>query len=321
MYKLLKFNRLHLLLLSIALASLLGAAPAAAETTPAIAAENAAVIVADTDAADTAESNAENAAEEGVSRPITQIYMLEAGGASALDTYLSPLRYHGASLALAGTWSKALPWMADSWLMRFDTRLAFERMLNPAQTAMELGFDFSFSWEAAWRHTFPSRLSVTAGASADIGAGALYLPRNSNNPASAKADIGISLAASASYPVRIGKLHVLISDHVKLPTLSAFFSPAFGEPYYEIYLGNHSGLVHAGWWGNHFGIDNLLTFDLDLGPSALRLGYRYHLQSSWVNHINTQLQQHSFVIGWIPHGIGLKPSKPKRKSMIINSLY
>lgn len=256
-----------------------------------------------------------------VSRPITQIYMLEGGGSSALDTYLSPLRYHGFNLALAGTWSKALPWMHDSWLMRFDMRLAFQRLLNPAHTALELGFDFRFSWEAAWRHTFANRLSLTAGASADIGAGVLYLPRNSNNPASAKADLGISLAASLAYPFRIGRLNVLVSDHVSLPTLSVFFSPEYGETYYEIYLGNHKGLAHCGWWGNHFGIDNMLTFDLDIGPSALRLGYRYDLRSSWICHINTQLQSHSFIIGWIPGGIGLRPRKPSHKAQVINSLY
>ena len=62
-----------------------------------------------------------------VERPITQASMFEAGGKSALDTYLSPLRYHGFYTSLSGRWSKALPWMDNSWLMRFDSRIGLDR--------------------------------------------------------------------------------------------------------------------------------------------------------------------------------------------------
>ena len=256
-----------------------------------------------------------------VERPITQVYMFEAGGKSALDTYLSPLRYHGFHTSLSGRWSKALPWMDNSWLMRFDSRIGFSRMLNPAKNAQMLGFDTAFDWGAAWTCRFPTELMVSAGAAAGFNAGVLYLPRNSNNPASVKADIHLSLTASASFQFSIGHLPVLVSDEVSLPSLSAFFSPQYGETYYEIYLGNRSGLVHCGWWGNNFSITNLLAFDLDIGPSALRLGYRYSLNSSWVCHINTQIHTHSFVIGWIPHGIGLRKSIPSNLAIRINSLY
>lgn len=260
-------------------------------------------------------------AEERVERPVTQVYMLETGGKSVLDTYLSPLRYHGVNVALAGRWSKALPWMDNTWVMRFDSRFGLSRTLNPAKTAQMLGFDAGFAWGTGWTVRFPAGIRIMAGASAGINAGAFYLPRNSNNPVSVKADAGISLTASAAYPFRIGKLPVLVSDEVSLPTLSVFFSPQYGETYYEIYLGNRSGLAHCGWWGNRFSVDNLLSFDFDIGPSALRLGYRYSLGTSWICHINTQVHTHSFVVGWIPHGIGLRRARPSTDALIINSLY
>ncbi len=255
------------------------------------------------------------------SRPISQIYMLEIGGASALDTYLSPLRYHGGSVALSGQWCKALPWQENRWTMSFDARVGISSLLNPPGNARMLSTGLTFSWEAARRFTLPSKLSFTTGFTTDLNAGVLYLPRNSNNPASAKASLGIALTASMTYPFKMGKVPVLISDRIHLPSLSAFFSPAYGESYYEIYLGNHSGLAHCGWWGNHFGLDNLLAFDLDLGPSAFRLGYRFSLQSSWINHINTQLISNAFVIGWIPNGLGLRKTTPPQKAITINALY
>lgn len=256
-----------------------------------------------------------------VSRPVTQVYMLETGGRQSLETYLSPLVYKGVEIDLSGNWSKVLPWMQNSWVMNFDGRAGFSRLLNKPGTAAIYSIDGSFQWGAAWRTKIPGDIHVTAGGAAGISAGVSYLPGNSNNPANARADIYLALTASASRVFRLGRLPVLVSDRLSLPSLSLFFSPQYGETYFEIYLGNRSGLAHCGWWGNHFRIDNLLTFDLDIGPSALRLGYRFCAYTSWIENLNTHIYSHSFVIGWIPHGLGLKSSRPSEKAITIHSLY
>jgi len=261
------------------------------------------------------------ASGDGDSRVITQIYSFEAGAESALDTYLSPLRYHGFCIGLGGKWSKVTSWKNNSWMMDFDSRMHIGLMRNPARTSDMIDFRASFRWCAAYRFQLPDRVLLTAGVGAGINAGVVYLPGNGNNPASVKADAGIGLRGSVSWPFKIGKLDVLLSDEVYLPSLSMFFSPQFGETYYEIYLGNHDGLVRCGWWGNHFSVDNLLAFDLDIGPSALRLGYRFNAGTSWVSHINTQIVTNSFVIGWIPGGIGLHKTKASETVNKIVSLY
>lgn len=79
--------------------------------------------------------------------------------------------------------------------------------------------------------------------------------------------------------------------------VGAFFSPEYGETYYEIYLGNHAGLAHCGWWGNHFRIDNLLAADISLGTVALRVGYHLDFSSGKVHDIVTRHTTHSLVIG------------------------
>lgn len=108
----------------------------------------------------------------------------------------------------------------------------------------------------------------------------------------------------------------MISDQMSVPTLGAFFAPQYGETYYEIWLGNHNGLAHCGWWGNNFGIRNLLSVKLDFGRTAMEIGYQYERQSYWANSLNTVINTHQFVIGVIPHGLGLK-----RKSNINSPLY
>ncbi|MDE6108830.1 MAG: hypothetical protein K2F72_00910, partial [Muribaculaceae bacterium] len=70
-----------------------------------------------------------------------------------------------------------------------------------------------------------------------------------------------------------------------------------GELYYEIFLGNHSGLVHGAWPGNYFRLDNLATADLHLGNTVLRLGYACDVFSSKASGIVSRNVAHRFVLG------------------------
>ncbi len=251
------------------------------------------------------------------SRPVTQQYRLELGSGSAISTYLSPLRYTGSSYSFSGQWSKAFQKNPEHVVMQFNGAMTWRNMENPAKTASMIGLDAYFGWGIGFRQRFPNGLQITAGGSIDINGGCLYLIRNGNNPVTALASAGFDINASVSYKFNIGRLPVLVSDEIRLPAINAFFSPEYGETYYEIYLGNHKGLAHCGWWGNRFGIDNLLSIKLDFGRTAMEIGYRYDLQTYWANQLNTKVSAHRFVIGVIPHGLGLK----KREKNVNYSLY
>lgn len=254
---------------------------------------------------------------EDSSRPVTGLYALEFGSTNVKATYLSPLSYKGTQFSLSGAWSKALPFNPEAAVMQFDVNTDFCNLLNPAQTARMVGLIGEFSWDMQWRKQLPNDFQITLGGGIDILGGAYYLLRNSNNPVQAMANVSLMPVASASKHFRIGRLPVLISDRVKLPSLGCFFSSEYGETYYEIYLGNHKGLAHLGWWGNNFRIDNLLSVTLDFGRTAMTLGYRLNVNTQWANNLNTKIITNSFVIGVIPGGIGLK----KRPRMPQNSIY
>lgn len=253
---------------------------------------------------------------ESKSRSVVQEYRLEFGGGTARSTYLSPLRYSGKTLGISASWTKASQWSPENLIMQFDAALHMRDYLNPAHTASMLGFDGMFSWGMQWRKRLPYSLQLTAGGSLDIDAGCLYLTRNGNNPVTALASASLDINASLSWRFKIGRLPMLLSNRVRLPSLGAFFSPQYGETYYEIWLGNHKGLAHCGWWGNRFCIDNLLSLSLDFGRTAMEIGYRYDYRSSWACGISTALSTHSLVIGVIPHGLGIK-----RKARINSPLF
>ena len=244
--------------------------------------------------------------EKEVSRPVTGTYGLNIGRTSVLATYLSPLRYTGTQFSAYGNWSKAMPFNPENAVMTFDGSANFCNLLNPAKTARMVGLTADFSWDLSWRKRLPCNFQVTAGGGVNITGGAYYLLRNSNNPVQAIVNVSLMATASASYHFKIGRLPILVTDRVKIPSLGAFFCPEYGETYFEIYLGNHKGLAHCGWWGNNFQINNELTVTLDFGRTAMTVGYRVNAYNQWANNLNTKIVTNSFVIGVIPGGIGLK---------------
>ena len=234
--------------------------------------------------------------KEETSRPVTGVYSFELGRTSVLATYLSPLKYSGTQFSLSGSWSKALPFNPENAVMQFDAMANFCNLLNPPQTARMVGLTSGISWNMSWRKKLSGNFQFTLGGGLDIYGGAYYLLQNSNNPVQAMANFSLNLAVSVSKHIILGKLPLLITERVLLPSLGVFFCPGYGETYYEIYLGNHKGLAHAGWWGNNFRIKNLLSFTLDFGRTAMSIGYRFEAYTQWANNLNTKIFSNSLVI-------------------------
>lgn len=257
----------------------------------------------------------------GESRPVVSHYSLAIGRKNVQATYVSPLHYTGTSLAAAGLWQKAMPFAPQKAVMHFEGRLEWADLLNPAGTAQMIGLNAAFGWGMSWRHKLPHDLQLTAGGTLGLDGGAFYLLRNGNNPIQAMANVSLGLRGALSRPFRLGRLPVLVSNTLSVPSLSVFFSPQYGETYYEIYLGNHSGLVHAGWWGNNFRLADNLELTLDFGRTAMTVGYRYDLATQWANHLNTRIHTHSFVIGVVPGGIGLKKPRRPAAATTVSPLY
>ena len=250
-------------------------------------------------------------------RTIIGFYNIETGRKYALSTYLSPFSYSGTNFAVSGLWTKALPMNPEHLTMAFEGRVNFGSFLNKPKTARELDVHAGVSWSLLWNKRLENNFMVGGGGIAGLHGGMLYLTRNGNNPVSADFCLGLGLGGFASWHTTIGRLPILITERPSIPLVNCFFMPQYGEPYYEIYLGNRKGLVHCGWWGNHFALDNLLSVSLDFGKTAMQVGYRFSMQSVAANHLVSNMVNHAFVIGVIPGGLGLK----NKKKDTINPLY
>lgn len=257
-------------------------------------------------------------------RPVTAFYTLEAGSAHITDTYLTPIRYSGWTLGFGYDRWQAMKFDPGRWSMNLWMNLHIDRTENsPGNAAMwDLGLAFSWGMYRKWTLPVAGGLNVGAGGRLRADLGCLYLSRNGNNPASAKASATLDASVYAAKRIKVfGKL-LDLRYITSVPVIGAFFSPDYGELYYEIWLGNYKGLAHCAWWDRYFRWDNDVTADLHLGNTILTFGYRCNLLSTKINHINTRMVSHSFVFGLGGEWISLSPGKKlSADAKIISAIY
>lgn len=256
-------------------------------------------------------------------RPVNSAFMLEAGSSHLLDTYLSPLKYTGWQAAFSYQRIQAMKFSPAKWRQQLDLGIEISRGSNPARNASLLYGNLSASWAMSRLWKLPWRLRVTAGAIAGANLGGIYSNRNGNNPAALKADLSLGAMASLGWDLRLWRLPVGLRWQTSMPLAGVFFSPEYDELYYEIYLGNRHGLAHFGWPGNLFRWDNLVTADLRMGNTSLRVGFRSRIYSTEVNHITTRMFSYSFVLGVVTDWLSVSPrsSMPGRKGDNVEWAY
>lgn len=255
-------------------------------------------------------------------RPVLSAYTLEYGTARAADTYLTPLHYKGTHWALGYERMQAPRFDPRRWVTQLDARLQLDRTLNPARNAAMLGADINLAYTASWRlpRTLVPGLTLAFGGGPSITAGALALMRNGNNPVSARGAVTLDARATAAYSCMPLRVPVTLRWQVSTPLTGVFFSPDYGQLYYEIWLGERAGLVRGAWWGNYFGLDNYVTADIRLSGTALRVGYRGTLVSTSTRGIVTRSLNHAVVLGVAVEWLSLSPRTKLDKS-IISPLY
>lgn len=256
-------------------------------------------------------------------RPVISVYSLEVGSGHITDTYLSPLHYSGKGFALNYERLQAMKFDPERWTMRLNGRLGFEYTENTVRNASIWDLDIEFRWGMMRRFKLDKGWEAGIGGSTNINGGLFYNGRNSNNPVAAQAAWNINLSAQAVWHTSLLRKDVTFRYLVESPLTGIFFCPEYDELYYEIWLGNHSGLVHGAWPGNYFRLDNLLTADIRLGSTILRLGYNCRILSSKANEIVTQRITHTAVIGIASEWISLsaKGTKGLDKARVISALY
>lgn len=260
-------------------------------------------------------------------RPVLSAYSIEGGTSHLADTYLTPLHYDGWHVGLGYERMQAPGFNPENWVMQLSARVNFDDAQNPARNATMLNLEAEAAWSIMrrWKGAFgaPKALTLGIGPGTSLRGGVLYLNRNGNNPAAAKGDWTLNASGFAAYNFNIGKLPITLRYEAILPVTGVFFTPEYGQLYYEIWLGDTGGLAQMAWWGNYFRIDNLLTADLRLGGTTLRIGYHNDIISTKAHDIVSRRITHAFTFALVTEWTSLSSRKKVAQSdaRVISALY
>jgi len=237
-------------------------------------------------------------AQEETKLPLTyQSLSVGMGQSSAYDSYLSPLKYSGYTIGLAGERMKTTGLLKSRISTQHLFHLEFANTENPSKSANTYVGSVNYNYGMYYRFDPIQKLQLFAGLQGDALLGFVYNLRNGNNPANAKANLDLNVSGMAAYQFHIKRQAVQLRYQINVPFVGALFSPEFGQSYYEISLRDGNPLVHFAAWHNRFALRNIFSVELPLDFCTLRLSAMNWLYETRVNDLNTQLISNSIYVG------------------------
>ncbi len=261
------------------------------------------------------------AQEDEVPASVNAATLIGVGGYDLMDTYLTPgsrIPYRGWGIRILDERMKLTRLLSGRISRQQIVSADFSVTQNGAGTARALSGFLDYTLGYHYRFEPLPDLRLLAGASAHAMVGFVYGTRSSNNPASAKADVDVSVSAMALYHLKIKGYPFTLRYQLEVPFLGFLFSPHYGQSYYEIFdQGNTSGIIRFSSLHNKQAMKNYLTVDFPVGRFTFRAGYLNSLYYLDVNGIQSHIFSHSFMIGIVKEFISLggkKKSAPRHRS-------
>ena len=230
---------------------------------------------------------------------ITNTQMFGIGNVNTLDTYLSPEEYTGTELRYV---SHSIRENGSKLSRELIHQAQILSVHNRKENNNEIGgfYNFQYNWQYAlgkW-NVGEGELLLKAGGGIDTRLGFLYNTRNSNNPAQAYAQMNIAPNAVLAYRFRLGNIPFQLRYEVQSPLLGLTFSPNYGQSYYEIFTRNnydHNLVVTSPV--STPSLRQLLTIDITVRHTTVRLGYLGDYQQAKVNQLRQHVWSNLLVLG------------------------
>jgi hypothetical protein len=224
--------------------------------------------------------------------------MASIGSTSVYDTYLSPLEYKGNHIGMIYEQMSMTDLLNRRILAQHFLSLEMANTQNPSGTAGNYTGNLEYAYGLFYRFMPVHKIQFFAGMQADGLLGIIYNNRNGNNPVAGKVNLNLNVSGMASYKFRIKRQPLQLRYQLNIPVAGGLFSPQFGQSYYEIGLGNSQRLFHFASLHNQRIMRNLLSLELPLNSTIVRLSYMNWIYETQVNHLDTRIVSHSFCVGF-----------------------
>lgn len=257
-------------------------------------------------------------AQDSIYKPTNRATMLGIGGSKLVDTYLSPLMYNGLSMSVLHDRIAPTRFMQQKLVLQQQFQLQTAWSKNPSGTASTLLGEISYNANALYPILENRPLHILAGGGLDASLGGLYNSRNSNNPASLKTSINLQISVMAVYNWN----RCTFRWQLGAPFLGVFFSPHYGQSYYEIFsLDNTSDVVKLASLHNFLAWKNYFTVDVHLKKITFRIGYLGDYGKTKVNNLETKINTHQFMIGLATETLRFGGLKARNNKQLQSSFY
>ena len=223
-----------------------------------------------------------------------------AGFTNLLETYLSPAEYKGPEIRIMRE-SMRFTKLIDGHV---STQSLFQAQGSITHNKADNSNQYSLlaNWNYSWHYQFPfnENLKLLAGPMVELNGGMTYLIRNSNNPVQVKAYMNIGASGMAIYRFHIKEFPMVVRYQLNIPLAGLYFSPKFGQSYYQ--------MSEEGDWYRNFNFTSihnqpslrqLLTLDIPIHSTNLRIGYLCDIQQAKLNHLKSHSWSNTFLIGLV----------------------
>ena len=157
----------------------------------------------------------------------------------------------------------------------------------------------SYNWSGYHPCKVAQGLTLLAGVQIQLEGGALYNPAGGNNPAAAKLRTALAASGMAIYHFPVLRSEWVARYQIDIPLMGAMFAPEFGQSYYEIFgLGYAKNIVAFTHPGNNPSWRHMLSLDIPIKATTLRLSYIADMYQSRINDINCHIYRNTFSIGF-----------------------
>lgn len=223
-----------------------------------------------------------------------------AGWANVYDTYLSPQEYRGPEFRVMRETMRLVRWADGRVSVQnlFQAHLSYTE--NRAQTSGNLTAMacWNYGMHRQWR--VGEHWKLLAGGATELNGGLIYNLRNSNNPVSAKAYVGLVASGMAIVHFRVRHHPMTARYQVGIPLAGLQFSPDHQQSYYEIFTqGNAGQVVRFASVHNRPSLRQMVSLDVPVGLAQMRFSYVCDWQQSRVNGLRTHIYSHVFMLGFV----------------------
>lgn len=214
-----------------------------------------------------------------------------------LDTYLSNYNYKGLGLNYSHEAFRDV--CTGNYHWKYQKLLNITAGYAIQGSNLQYAALISYNWSGYHPFKIAQGLTLLAGAQIQLEGGALYNPAGGNNPAAAKLRTALAASGMAIYHFPVLRSEWIARYQIDIPLIGAMFAPEFGQSYYEIFgLGHAKNIVAFTHPGNNPSWRHMLSLDIPIKATTLRLSYIADLYQSRTNDINCHIYRNTFAIGF-----------------------